>query len=190
MLVAWVCQNVRFRKAGGAGPDLPRSASEHCTQPCRSCRIFAFVKRPLAHRLFSVWLALLVLTSSVGLAVQQHTCRVSGQHTAHVVFSTAQHGCPPAMPVAEAGQPAKAKLQKSCCEFSAQHYKVDLPTAGVKALKLVPPAFIDWLLPSAWPQAPLTSPARAQAAIWHAADASPPRPAGRQLLTFVCLLVV
>lgn len=131
-----------------------------------------------------------MLTSSVGLAVQQHTCRVSGQHTAHVVFSTAQHGCSPAMPVAESGQPAKAKLQKACCEFSAQHHKVDLPTAGIKVLKLVPLALPDWQLPNAWPQAPLTQPVLAQAARWHATDASPPRPAGRQLLTFVCLLVV
>ncbi|QIX62776.1 hypothetical protein HER32_16995 [Hymenobacter sp. BT18] len=148
------------------------------------------MKRPLAHRLFSVWLALLVLTSSVGLAVQQHTCRVSGKHTAHVVFSTAQHGCPPAMPVAESGKHPKTKLQKTCCEFSAQHHKVDLPTAGINVLKLVPPALLDWQPASAWTQAPLAPSVLAQAAIWHAADASPPRPAGRQLLTFFCLLVV
>ncbi|MCR5886800.1 hypothetical protein LRS06_03225 [Hymenobacter sp. J193] len=148
------------------------------------------MKRPLTHRLFGAWLALLVLTASVGLTVQRHTCRVSGQHSAHVVFSAPRHGCPPAVPAAGQHHSGKAKLQKACCEFSAQHHKVDLPTAGVKVLKLLPSALTTWLPDAVWPQAPIVRLVLAQAAIWHASDASPPARAGRTLLTFVCTLVV
>lgn len=151
--------------------------------------------RSLLLRLGSLWLALLVLTASVGLTVQQHTCRVSGQ-TQRAVVLTPHHGCAPAgMPTGPAGckQPAplkKTSLKAACCEFSAHHHKVDAPAHDLALGKVPVPAFVA-VLPTvpAWPQ-PVTASVAAEARVLHAADSSPPPLAGRALLTFVCVLVV
>ncbi|MCA8829324.1 HYC_CC_PP family protein [Hymenobacter pini] len=148
------------------------------------------MKRPLLHRLFSFWLALLVLTSSVGLTVQQHTCRQSGRHTAAVVFSPARHGCPPPQAAQHAShQTGKAQFTKACCEFGAHFHKLDVPSAHLAWVK----APLPTLLPQ-WPTSPVwlvveVTPALAPQG-WHASDSSPPLRAGRQLLTFVGVLVV
>lgn len=147
------------------------------------------MKRPLLHRLFSVWLALLVLTSSVGLAVRQHLCHQSGQRTTDVIFQPTRHGCPPT-PVANGPhQDDKAHLAKSCCEFGAHFHKLDTSLVQLSWAKVPAPA----LLPG-WPAAPF--PARKAAAFcqpasrWYAADSSPPPLGGRALLTRVGVLVV
>ncbi|TGE08221.1 hypothetical protein [Hymenobacter fodinae] len=149
------------------------------------------MKHPLTHRLFSAWLALLVLTASVGLTVQQHTCRVSGTHTAAVIFTPAHHGCPP--PAAEQGgshATPKAQVKSSCCEFGAHFHKLDSPSPELTWVKSLVPAVLPvWLSSSEWPSAP-AAPLLKGAARWHAGDASPPLRAGRTLLTFVCTLIV
>ncbi|WP_088842992.1 hypothetical protein [Hymenobacter gelipurpurascens] len=149
------------------------------------------MKRSLTHRLFSAWLALLVLTASVGLTVQQHTCRVSGLQTASVIFAPAHHGCPP--PTAEhtdAHATGKALVKASCCEFGAHFHKLDAPSPELTWVKTLVPAFSPaWLPAQEWPSAP-AAPLLQGAARWHAGDASPPLRAGRKLLTFVCTLVV
>ena len=145
-------------------------------------------------RLTSWWLALLVLTASVGLTVQQHTCHVSGK-TQRAVVLTPHHGCAPKGMAAAAGcqRPAplkKASVKAGCCEFSAHHHKVDASAHDLTLAKVPVPAFVA-VLPSApvWPQ-PSAPEAVAEARILHAADSSPPPLAGRALLTFVCVLVV
>lgn len=149
------------------------------------------MKRPLIHRLFSIWLALLVLTASVGLAVQQHTCRVSGLQTAAVIFTPAQHGCPPpAAEQAEAHTTGKALVKASCCEFGAHFHKLDVPSSELTWVKsLVPAVAPAWLAAVEWPNAPMALLLKG-AARWHAGDTSPPLRAGRTLLAFVCTLVV
>lgn len=147
------------------------------------------MKRPLLHRLFSVWLALLVLTSSVGLAVQQHLCRQSGQRTTDIIFQSARHGCPPTPVAAGLHQDGKAHLTKSCCEFGADFHKLDTASAQLALVKVPAPA----LLP-AWPAAPFPAfkavTLHQPAARWYAADSSPPPLGGRALLTRVGVLVV
>ncbi|UPL50107.1 HYC_CC_PP family protein [Hymenobacter sublimis] len=147
------------------------------------------MKRPLLHRLFSTWLALLVLTTSVGLTVQQHTCRQSGSRTASVIFSPAQHTCPAPKPATQQ-HAAKARLSKSCCEFGAHFHKLDTPSAELAWVKVLPPALAPaWPAATVWPAAP-TAPLCQVAARWHATDSSPPPRAGRTLLTFVGVLIV
>ncbi|WP_188556647.1 HYC_CC_PP family protein [Hymenobacter glacieicola] len=147
------------------------------------------MKRPLLHRLFSTWLALLVLTSSVGLTVQQHTCRQSGSRTTSVIFSPARHKCPAPQP-ATAHHSAKAQLTKSCCEFGAHFHKLDAPSAELAWVKVPPVALAPaWPAVTGWPAVSAT-PLGQVAARWHAADSSPPARAGRALLTFVGVLIV
>ncbi|GAB2954007.1 hypothetical protein GCM10027048_19120 [Hymenobacter coalescens] len=149
-------------------------------------------------RLTSLWLALLVLTASVGLTVQQHTCQVSGL-TQRAVVLTPHHGC---APEEVAGSPAssgcevpaladKATVQDGCCAFSAEHHKVDAAAHDLGLSKVPVPALLA-VLPAA-PTWPLPAVDRARlltACVLHAADASPPTRAGRALLTFVCSWVV
>ena len=131
------------------------------------------MKRPSLHRLLSAFLALLVLTSSVGLTVQRHTCRQSGHTTAGLIFSTPHHGCPPPR---AASHRAKAQLETAASDVVA----TKLLPAPLPALL---PQLGGWLLP---PRAVvLLAPTR-----WPADDASPPLRAGRRLLAFVCTLVV
>ncbi|WP_303310890.1 hypothetical protein [Hymenobacter sp. BT730] len=149
------------------------------------------MKRPLVHRLFSAWLALLVLTASVGFTVQQHICRMSGQRTAELVFTTPQHGCVSTMPKAEKPAAGKAQLKAPCCDFKAHLHKLSVPgTEQAWSKLLVPgPISVSFLEPI-WPTAPSVSIARLLTG-WHASDSSPPLfRAGRDLLTFVCILVV
>ncbi|MBX0290559.1 hypothetical protein K3G63_08930 [Hymenobacter sp. HSC-4F20] len=149
------------------------------------------MKRPLLHRLFSIWLALLVLTTSVGLTVQQHTCRESGKHTAAIIFSPAHHGCPASKPAGhDSHQTGKAQLKKACCEFGAHFHKLDAPSAELAWVKAPVPALMPaWPAATVWPSVPTTPQLRAELR-WYAADSSPPLRAGRTLLTFVSVLVV
>lgn len=149
--------------------------------------------RPLLHRLFSAWLALLVLTASVGLTVQQHTCSMSGK-TQRAVVLTPRHACAPAPTDVAAcrkpGAPAKASLRDGCCAFSAHHHKVDAAAHDFGLAKVAVPALLAVLpAPLIWAQ-PAAAAVIAETGILHAADASPPPRAGRALLTFVCVLVV
>ncbi|RAK66096.1 hypothetical protein DLM85_15460 [Hymenobacter edaphi] len=146
-------------------------------------------------RLTSLWLALLVLTASVGLTVQQHTCHVSGR-TQRAVVLTPRHGCAPAgMAAAELGCQRPAPLKQTsvkggCCEFSAHHHKVEASAHDLSLGKVPVPALVAVLpAPPMWPP-PAAVATAAEARILHAADASPPPRAGRALLTFVCVLVV
>jgi hypothetical protein len=155
--------------------------------------IFAFeMKRPLSHRLFSALLALLVLSASVGLTVQRHTCRESGQTTAAVVFSTPKHRCPAPKSTKSVGHQhsTQAKLKSACCDFQAHFHKLDAPSPELAWVKLLTPPFVaDWLPNASWPTLP-SAPVVAHAAAWYASDSSPPPRAGRELLTFIQVLVV
>lgn len=147
------------------------------------------VKRPLVHRLFSGFLALLVLTASVGLTVLRHTCSQSGYTSTAVIFSTPHHGCPSAAK-APVRHSASAHLKGACCDFKAHFHKLDAPSSALGWVKSLVPEFVAaWLPTSVWPTVP-TAPQLAQAAAWHASDSSPPPRAGRVLLAFVCTLVV
>ncbi|OON67281.1 hypothetical protein B0919_19365 [Hymenobacter sp. CRA2] len=138
-----------------------------------------------------------MLTASVGLTVQQHTCHVSGQ-TQRAVVLMPHHGCAPeamaaAAPKAGCALPAvlkKATLQDGCCAFSAHHHKVDASAHDLGWGKVPVPALLA-VLPTTpeWPM-PVTAPAVVGQRVLHAADASPPPRAGRALLTFVCTLIV
>ncbi|NVO84181.1 HYC_CC_PP family protein [Hymenobacter terrestris] len=147
------------------------------------------MKRPLLHRLFSVWLALLVLTSSVGLAVQQHLCLQSGQSSTDVIFQPASHGCAPVQVAAEPHEDEAGHLLKSCCEFGADFHKLDVASAQLSWAKVSVPALVP-----VWPAAPFPAFKAATfyqpASRWYAADSSPPPLGGRALLTRVGLLVV
>ncbi|WP_324671606.1 hypothetical protein [Hymenobacter sp. GOD-10R] len=147
------------------------------------------MKRPLTHRLFSGFLALLVLTASVGLTVLRHTCTQSGHTSTAVIFSTPHHGCPSVKPAPEPHS-ASAHLKGTCCDFKANFHKLDASSSDVSWVKSLVPEFVAaWLPMHGWPTAP-TAPQVAQAVTWHASDSSPPPRAGRALLTFVCTLVV
>ncbi|TGE14638.1 HYC_CC_PP family protein [Hymenobacter elongatus] len=138
------------------------------------------------HRLFSAFLALLILTSSVGLTVQSHSCTISGRSTASIIFSAAQHQCPSVSEGAVPGAPGAARLQKACCEFGAHFHKLEAAARHSDPTKLLLPQVSPvWYLAAyelIFPAAPSTS----SSAAWHASDASPPPRAGRVLLTFVC----
>ncbi|UYZ60911.1 hypothetical protein [Hymenobacter latericus] len=153
-------------------------------------------KRSLLLRLTSLWLALLVLTSSVGLTVQQHTCFASGQ-TQRAVVLTPHHVCAPKAAVADAppacNKPApvaKASVKDGCCDFSAHHHKVDTAASSGPLLKVVAPALLAVLPQPVWAPQATAAAAVAPQLTWHASDSSPPLRAGRALLAFKCTLNV
>lgn len=141
----------------------------------------------LSRRLFSLLLAVLVLTSSVGLTVQRHTCRISGRSKVEVSVpgQLALRGCDgqlaPVAPVAK----------DNCCDFSKQVHKLSAPAHELAAKVLVHAPLLAMLVPAiTWPVAIAVVAPKAQEPRWFAADSSPPPLGGRGLLTFVCTLVV
>lgn len=142
--------------------------------------------RSLTHRIVSLWLAVLVLTASVGLTVERHTCRFSGRSRANLaLLGPAPRGC--------YGAITPPRLKDGCCDFSSHLHKLTAP-AHAHAFEKVPvpgPLLAAWLPGAAWPQR-LVSGAAVSAAgpRWFAADASPPPPGGRALLRWVGKLVV
>ena len=139
-------------------------------------------------RLVSLLLAVLVLTASVGLSVQRHTCRMSGRSKVAVSVpgQLALRGC--------TGQlaPAKPVAKDNCCDFSSHLHKLSAPAHELAAKVLLPgPLLAVW--PAAeldWPVAPSVMALESSAPRWFAADSSPPPRGGRGLLAFVCTLVV
>lgn len=139
-------------------------------------------------RLVSLLLALLVLTTSVGLTVQRHTYRISGRSKVElaVLGQVALRGC--------TGQLAPAQLitQENCCDFSSQLTKLSTPAHELAASVLVPVPMV-----AAWQPAGITWPVPSQAKAlqgdaprWFAADSSPPARGRRELVAFACTLVV
>jgi len=144
------------------------------------------MNRPLSHRLLSLLLAALVLTASVGLTVQRHTCRISGRSKVSVGLPGAGQvlaGC--------AGElPTRAK--SGCCDFSKHHHKLSAAAHDVVSAKvLLPPLLAAWLPELVWPRPAQAAALPGVAAErWFAADSSPPPLGGRALLTWACTLVV
>lgn len=139
------------------------------------------------HRLFSALLALLVLTTSVGLTVQQRICRSSGRVTASVIFSPPTGTCP----TSEAAvHDSVAQLSGACCDLSAHFHKLDTLSPDLAWAKQILSPFVALAPPRFCYQ--LVAPGRRPAltARWHATDSSPPARSGRALLAFVCTLVV
>ncbi len=139
-------------------------------------------------RLLSLVLAVLVLTASVGLTVQRHTCRLSGHSQVALSVSgpRALRGCDEDEQLA----PAPLLQPDRCCDFSSHLHKLTTPAHKLAAKVLVPapPLLVLWLPAPTW--APV-----AQAHIhplpgWFAADSSPPPLGGRALLAWACTLVV
>ena len=151
---------------------------------------FAIVMKPHSafRRLVSLLLAVLVLAASVGLTVQRHTCRMTGQSKVGVsVAGPADlRGC--------GGQlaPAAPVVKDNCCDFSSHLHKLSAPAHELASKVLVPQP----VLLAVWMPTPLWSAAIIEAVPglagpqWFAADSSPPARGGRGLLAFVCKLVV
>ena len=80
-------------------------------------------------RFVSLLLAVLVLFASVGLAVQRHTCRVSGRSQVAVAMpgQLALGGC--------GGRPAPVRpaVKDSCCDFSSHVHKLSIPSQELMA---------------------------------------------------------
>jgi hypothetical protein len=142
----------------------------------------------LFRRFVSLLLAVLVLTASVGLTVQRHTCRMSGRSNVDVLVpgQLALRGCN--------GRrlPTKAAVAKdNCCDVSSHLHKLSAPAHGLAAKVLVPaPLLAVWLPGMIWPMATALAVPEPSGPRWFAADSSPPPLGGRGLLTFVCTLVV
>ncbi|MGI4885106.1 MAG: hypothetical protein ACRYFR_09125 [Janthinobacterium lividum] len=142
--------------------------------------------RPLAHRIVSLWLAALVLTASVGLTVERHTCRFSGRSRAGLaLLGPAPRGC--------YGATAPLRIKDNCCDFSSHLHKLTAP-AHAHAFEQVPvpgPLLAAGLPALAWPSSPVFGASGSTAGPrWFAADASPPPRGGRALLSWVGKLVV
>ena len=138
-------------------------------------------------RFVSLLLAVLVLTASVGLTVQRLTCRISG----HVVVAVSApgradlHGC---IRAAASDQP---RAKDSCCDFSKHEYKILTPTHALVAKMLVPVPLLAWAASAgAWPVSSSVVAPQSSGPTWFAANAAPPPKSGRELLAFVCTLLV
>lgn len=145
--------------------------------------------RPSAfRRLVSLLLAVLVLAASVGLTVQRHTCRLSGRSQVAVAVpgQWALGGC--------AGQlaPLRPVVKDNCCDFSSHVHKLSASAQELGTNVLIPaPMLAAWLPEATWAiAAPAVLQDAARAPRWFAADSSPPLRGGRELLAFVCALVV
>jgi hypothetical protein len=139
----------------------------------------------LSHRLLSLLLAALVLTASVGLTVQRHTCRISGRSKVSVDLpgtGAVLAGCAGQLPT---------RLKRDCCDFSKHHHKLSSAAHELSVSKVPPPLLAAWLPELAWPSGPIEAVLPAIAGTrWFAADSSPPPLGGRALLTWACTLVV
>ena len=139
-----------------------------------------------ARRIVSLWLAALVLTASVGLTVERHTCRFSGRSRASLALLGAG-------PRSCYGALAPPRAKDGCCDFSRHLHKLTAPAHEQAFGKvLVPgPLLAAWLPGAVGPRVP-RRPAQAGAAgpRWFAADASPPPLGGRALLRWAGKLVV
>jgi hypothetical protein len=138
-------------------------------------------------RLVSLLLALLVLITSVGLTVQRLTCRMSGRST--VALSVAGRadlrGCTGEL------APTTPAAKDNCCDFSKQVHKLTLPTHEQASKILVPPSLLAVEMPGlSWPKRAAVAEPKDGGPRWFAADSSPPPLSGRELLAFVCTLVV
>ena len=152
------------------------------------CTFACIMRRPLAHRLLSLFLAVLVLTASVGLTVQQHTCRLSGRSKASVALlnPAAMRGC--------GGRLATTppRIKDNCCDFSSHLHKLNAPAHELTMAKVLLPAMPAlWLPLQSWPTVPQAPAATAVTGMrWYAADSSPPPLGGRGLLVRSGKLVV
>ncbi len=132
-------------------------------------------------------LAVLVLTASVGLTVQRLTCRMSGRSTVAVsVAGRAElRGC--------AGElaPTNPTAKDNCCDFTKQLHKLSVP-AHEQATKVLVPTPLLAVEAEAinWPDVAAVALPSAGGPRWFSADSSPPPLGGRELLAFVCTLVV
>ena len=138
-------------------------------------------------RFVSLWLAVLVLTASVGLTVQRLTCRMSGRSTVQLAVpgQAALHGC--------GGQlaPTQPEAKDNCCDFSSHVHKLTAPAHELAAKVLLPgPLLAVWLPAPGWRVARPAAGLAMQAPRWFAADASPPPLGGRELLARVGALIV
>jgi hypothetical protein len=141
----------------------------------------------LFRRFVSMMLAVLVLTASVGLTVQRHTCRMSGRSKVNVTVpgQTPLRGCNNEL------VPAKTVAKDNCCDTSSQLHKLSAPAHEQAAKVLVPvPVLVAWVPEMTWPQRPIVTSLPGIGPRWFAADSSPPPLGGRGLLAFVCTLVV
>ncbi len=129
---------------------------------------------------------MLVLTASVGLTVDRHTCRFSGRSQSSLaLLGPAPRGC--------YGQATPPRIKDSCCEFSRHLHKLTAPANEQAFSKvLVPgPLLAAWLPGATWPRKPVFAALVGTAGPrWSAADASPPPLGGRALLAWVGKLVV
>ncbi len=145
------------------------------------------VRHPLFRRLVSLVLAVLVLTTSVGLTVQRLTCRMSGSTTVAVsVTGRAElRGCMGEL------APTTPTAKDNCCDFSQHLHKLSLPVHELAAKGLVPAQLLAVATPDlAWPMVAVAATVTGSGPRWFAADSSPPPRGGRGLLAFACTLVV
>ncbi|MDB5236295.1 MAG: hypothetical protein JWR44_3288 [Hymenobacter sp.] len=142
----------------------------------------------LFRRFVSLLLAVLVLTASVGLTVQRHTCRITGRSKVgmSVTGQANQLGCGSQL------APVAPSAKDNCCDFSSHLHKLSVPAHQLAGKVLVPspPLLAIWMAPMVWSMKLVVPAVVAAAPQWFAADSSPPPLGGRVLLAFVCTLVV
>jgi len=178
----------------GAGRNYTHTERVYILSRLALSRNFAFVNRPLPHRLLSALLALLVLATSVGLTAERHRCRISGRSTVALslpgLASHSDEG------TGKPGRPCAKRRASGCCDISHSQHKLNAQsaTAGVTKWLPTPPQLLPpALLPTpTWAGLPSAVPLAAAVAVGTAANSSPPGVprAGRVLLTLVCTLVV
>ncbi|HEX8328104.1 MAG TPA: hypothetical protein VF629_11230 [Hymenobacter sp.] len=141
----------------------------------------------LFRRFVSLLLAVVVLTASVGLTVQRHTCRMSGRSKVNVTVPGR------ALPQGCNSQAATANtaVEDNCCDTTSHLHKLSAPAHELAAKVLVPvPVLVARMPEMQWPPQSVTVALPGVGPRWLAADSSPPPLAGRELLAFVCTLVV
>ncbi|MBD2767677.1 hypothetical protein IC235_07205 [Hymenobacter sp. BT664] len=141
----------------------------------------------LFRRFVSLLLAVLVLAAAVGINVQRQACRMSGRSTVVLALAgpVALRGCPerPAGP--------RPVAKSSCCDFSSHLHKLSDPAHERTANVKVPAPMLVALAPSVTGLGPLLMVAPVAGGVrWLTTDSSPPPRGGRELLAFVCTLVV
>ncbi len=185
-MAPWLMHQIRAFSDQMLHPAGPLSA--HYSRPLGLTFAFAMRAHSFLRRLVGLLLAVLVLTASVGLTVQRHTCRISGRSRVEIAVpgQLAFRGY--------TGQlaPARPIAQDNCCDFSSHLHQLSAPALELVAKVLLPvPVFVAWQPAGiAWPVPPRAGALQIAAPRWFAADSSPPARGGRGLLAFACTLVV
>jgi len=117
------------------------------------------------YRFFTIIMAMVVLLSSTGFGLVEHSCMMRGKSVAMMAVGDNPKGCHACKPATPSEFRVSSSLQfkaKACCEESQKHQKIEVVSETASAVKVLkgsplfaalgeyigsPLRFVDYILP-------------------------------------------